>query len=67
MTTDEIIRDKRDVKTLTDAELKESLKFFTSNKIWAGRYFPLDHEMQQRATRRWVREDVFGHTFTGSK
>ena len=65
MTLAEAIMDTRDVKTVPLAELKAQLAEFRAARLWQGRYFTVDREIQRRATQQWVREDVFGHTFDG--
>lgn len=63
MTLVEAIRDTRNVREIPTPELKQQLFAFVAAKFWRGRYVAVDRELRNRATREWVREDVFGHTF----
>lgn len=67
MTESEIklLQDARAIDTLTLAEAREQLAVYRKYKIWAGRYYGLDRRVQTLACREWVKQDVFGHTFTG--
>ena len=61
-----LLADVRDVNTLTRTEATEQLQVYRRFKMWgAARYYALDTRVQSLATAEWVREDVFGHTFTG--
>lgn len=59
-----LLKDKRDTKALSLADAREQLAVYCKYKIWAGRYFGLNARVQDLACRQWVKEDVFGHTFT---
>lgn len=48
---------------LPTVELEAELKELVARKSWSSRYFEVDREVQNRATRRWVHDDVFGNTF----
>lgn len=48
------------VKELNDVELIKELREVVRLKAWGPRYFELNHENQNRRTREWVHEDVFG-------
>ena len=63
----DLLHDQREVKTLTHEEAKAQLMVWIKLKAWRSlRYLALDRHCQDLACRKWVREDVFGHTFTGS-
>lgn len=65
MTILDAIRDRRPVKELPTSELRQQLDLFIAAKIWNGRYVAVSREVQNRTTREWMRQDVFGHTFDG--
>lgn len=67
MTLIEAITDTRNVKEVPTEELKAQLEEMRKAKMWRGRYFAVDRELQDRATREWVKSDVFGHTFDGAQ
>ena len=63
MTLAEALRDKRNPRDIPDSELNEYMRLIRAAKCWAGNYYAFDAEQQRRAVNRWVKEDVFGHTF----
>jgi hypothetical protein len=67
MTLNDILSDTREPKDIPTPELAEMLRIIRAAKLWAGPYFKLDAEQQRRAVRAWVKEDVFGHTFSDGK
>ena len=62
----ELLHDLRDINTLNKAEALAQLQVYRKYKIWAGRYYALNQRVQKLAVAQWVKEDVFGHTFTGN-
>ena len=62
-----LLTDARDINTLTKAEALEQLQVYRRFKMWSSaRYYALDRHVQDLACHEWVKEDVFGHTFTGN-
>jgi hypothetical protein len=66
MTMADIYDDKTPVRDRSTELLRAQLALFVQAKFWRGPYFEIERELHNRATWQWVREDVFGHTFTGS-
>lgn len=51
---------------LTSEEIAE-YQHLVKLKAWrAPRYLELDRKLHVHAVAKWVQEDVWGHTFTGS-
>lgn len=48
------------VKEMTFAELKIESAKFHNLKAWCSRQVEVNSELEARATRSWVHEDVFG-------
>lgn len=67
LTLADAFNDARPVKEIPTEILKQQLSLFVQHKCWgSSRFYTVRDEVQRRATAAWVREDVFGHTFTGS-
>jgi hypothetical protein len=60
LTLSDAVNDTRKGKDMTMTELKSALAVLRDNKMWGGRYFAIDTEVQRRAVRDWRNEDVFG-------
>lgn len=48
---------------MSDAELRAESEKFHAIKAWCSRQVAVDAEIARRATDKWRKEDVFGHTF----
>jgi hypothetical protein len=68
--TPETVTAPKPASELPTAELEAELAQIVAHKAWSNpRYYEVDRELQNRYTRRWVHDDVFGNTFaplTGS-
>jgi hypothetical protein len=66
MTIAEIFADVRPVKEISTDDLRLIAELRAQHKLWGwSRGYEIVRELQERVTRQWVIEDVFGHTFTG--
>jgi hypothetical protein len=67
MTWEQIFKIGENPKAHPKAELLTAMAEIKKAKFWRGPYFTILAELDARAASEWVREDVFGHTFTGSE
>ena len=48
-----------DLKNMTQSDLEREHSELLKLKAWGIRFFELDRELRDRATREWVHQDVF--------
>lgn len=60
MTLADVFHDTTPIKERSTELLKQQLQAIRQAKCWSGPYFQIDREVQARAVRQWVHEDVFG-------
>jgi hypothetical protein len=60
MTLIDVLDDKSPIQSRSTETLSQQLSVIRNAKFWVDPYFAINHEIQARATRKWVSEDVFG-------